>query len=316
MGIVSAAAYHSGRFLQEQDLLPESQCCPWCRFRGPRERLLAVQWNPDVWLLGCPVCHAVSTSRVATEAAIDAYYATYYSENAATRVTCGNPERHARHICRYTELGARSPRIALLDFGGGDGSISHAVALELARNTGASIDIVVVDYNARLVASANPRVTLAHAFNLEQVPDGRAFDIVLASAILEHLTEPAQVTRRLLGMMKAGGYFYARTPCMVPLLRLLRRLRISMDFTFPAHFHDLGQDFWQNVIQTLGMPDQEWTVVHSNPSLVETSFSQNFLRTLLSYVMKAPWWAFRFYYRFTGGWEVFIRRNSVLGGGR
>jgi hypothetical protein len=103
---------------------------------------------------------------------------------------------------------------------------------------------------------------------------------------------------------------------MVPLLRLLKRLQISMDFTFPAHFHDLGQDFWQNVIPTLGMADQEWTVVHSHPSLVETSFAQNFLRTLLSYVMKAPWWVFGFYYRFTGGWEVFIRRKPVLGGGR
>lgn len=309
MSVVSAAAYHSGRFLQENDLLPESQCCPWCRFSGTREQLLSVQQSPDVWLLGCPVCHAVSTSRVATEAAIDAYYASYYSESASRRVTCGNPGRHARHICSYTKFDSQTTRISILDFGGGDGSISHAVALELARHTRASIDITVVDYNERLVHPANPRVTLEHAFNLDELSKRQTFDIVLASAILEHLTEPAETTRRLLEMLNPGGYFYARTPCMVPLLRLLKRIQISIDFTFPAHFHDLGQDFWRNVLATLGMAGQEWTVLSNRPSLVETSFSENLSRTLLSYVMKAPWWVLGSSYRFTGGWEVFIHRE-------
>jgi SAM-dependent methyltransferase len=311
MGIVSAAAYHAGKFLQEQDLLPESRCCAWCQFEGLRSRLLAVQRNPDVWLLKCPQCRAVSTSRVATDAAIDTYYSSYYVEDLAKRVTCGNPQYHARHICRFAKPETQSPRINLLDFGGGDGSISLAVAVELAEHTTRPIDILVVDYNERLVVSPKPQIALQHMPRIEQLPAGRTFDIVLASAILEHLATPAPTTKRLLGMLTPGGYFYARTPWMVPLLQTLNRAGISMDFTFPAHFHDLGQDFWSKILPTLGMSDREWTLARSRPSLVETSFSECVLRTLASHILKAPWWVFGNSYQFTGGWEVFIKRKPV-----
>ena len=289
-------------------MLPESKTCPWCNFTGNRERVLPLQKNPDVWLLKCPACYAVSASRVATEAAIDTYYASYYSGTALNRVTCGNPSHHARHICRHAKFPRNLPRIAVLDFGGGDGSISHAVAVELTKRSNVSVDIVVVDYNRSLVVPTHPRVTVSHASTIQEIPGGEHFGLVLASAILEHLPEPAETTRKLLGRMAPDGYFYARTPYMAPLLRLFSRMHITFDFTFPAHFHDLGQDFWERILPTLDMASGEWTLVRSRPSLVETSFSDNIGRTVLSHVMKAPWWILRRSYPLLGGWEVFIHR--------
>jgi SAM-dependent methyltransferase len=308
MAIISAAAYHSGKFLHENELLDCSQRCPWCGFADPREQVLALQKDPDVHLLQCPRCCAVSSSQVATEPALAAYYGLYYAAGRKARVTCGSPHRHAVHIYRHARPAVERAKISILDFGGGDGSIGQAVALEMLRQREATIDLVIVDYNDRLVTPASSRVTLTHASSLEQIPSGQRFDLVLASAVLEHLAQPAEITRQLLQRLTYGGYFYARTPCVVPLLKLLDRLHLSYDFTFPAHFHDLGQDFWKNIIPTLGLDTREWRVQRSRPSIVETSLTDNFLRTALSYCMKAPWRLLRHRYPYTGGWEVFIQR--------
>jgi SAM-dependent methyltransferase len=308
---IHAATYHSGKFLQETELLDCSRCCPWCGFAEQRNRVFVLQERPDVYLLKCPRCHGVSSSQVATDAALATYYGSYYADSNQARVTCGNPGKFAAHIHKYTSRRIDSPRTSVLDFGGGDGSIGYAIALELARQSPAMIDVAVIDQNTRLVASENPRVTLSHASDLEQIQNGGRFDLVLAGAVLEHLAKPAEITRRLLHMLSPGGYFYARTPFMVPLLKILERLHIPFDFTFPGHFHDLGQDFWENIIPTLGMDPREWRVERSRPSMVETSFSQNFSRTLLSYLMKAPWWLLRGAYPYTGGWEVYIHRSPV-----
>ena len=302
---------HAGKFLQEHELLPESQVCPWCKFAGIRARVLPLQESPDVWLLKCPACFAVSSSRVATEGAIDAYYASYYADTSVNRVTCGAPSRLGRHVSRHAKLPRNLPKIAVLDFGGGDGSISQALGMEYAKRSGAPVDIVVVDYNQSLVAPRHPQVKLSHKSTLSEIPEREQFNLVLASAILEHLPQPAEITRRLLGMVEPGGYFYARTPYMAPLLRLLNHLHITCDFTFPAHFHDLGQDFWEHILSTLGMAAGEWTLVRSQPSPVETGFSDNFVRTVLSHVMKAPWWILRRSYPYVGGWEVFMQRKPA-----
>ena len=307
---IGATVYHAGKFLQEHELLPEAEACGWCNFGGNRARVLPLQGSPDVWLLRCPVCHAVSASRVATDAAIDSYYASYYSDTALRRVTCGSPFRHARHICRNLKLPPNLPRIAVLDFGGGDGSISYAVAVELGRRSDAPIDIVVVDYNKVLVSQTHPRITMSNASTLQEIPADQRFHLVLASSILEHLPEPAEITRKLLGVLAPGGCFYARTPYVIPLLRMCRRVNVAFDFTFPGHFHDLGQDFWENILPTLNLASGDWTLVRSGPSVVDTSFSEYFGRTLLAYVMKAPWWILRRSYPLVGGWEVFINRNS------
>lgn len=309
--MVSAALYHAGKFLQEQELLPESKPCPWCKFAGRRARVLPLQKSPDVWLLKCPACYAVSASRVASEAALETYYSSYYSAATVNRVTCGNPSHLGRHICRHAKLPRSLPKIAVLDFGGGDGSVSHAVGAEYAKRRGVPVNIVVVDYNKTLIVPAHPRMTLSHKSTILEISGGEHFDLVLASAILEHLPEPAEIARKLLGLLAPGGYFYARTPYVAPLLRLLSRMHIAYDFTFPAHFHDLGQDFWDHILTTLDMTSGEWALERSRPSLVETSFSGNFGRTVLSHVMKAPWWILRRSYSLLGGWEVFIRRKLV-----
>src|SRR5262249_11218322 len=150
----------------------------------------------------------------------------YYAASCESRVTSESPKRAARHILRHVKPRARPGTFRILDFGGGDGSISHAAALELIKKGVDRVDIVVTDHDHGLTAPASSAVTLSRASTLEEIPRTQAFHLVIASAVLEHLTRPAETTRSLLSRMEPAGYFYARTPYVVPLLRLLNALRV------------------------------------------------------------------------------------------
>jgi SAM-dependent methyltransferase len=152
---------------------------------------------------------------------------------------------------------------------------------------------------------------MSRASGLEALSDKRRFDLVIASAVIEHLPEPVEATRKLLLMLAPGGCLYARTPYVLPIFQILSRAGIPYDFTFPAHFHDLGPTFWANILKTLKLDSGEFVITDSRPSLVESIFADNFTRTLLSNIVKAPWWVFRNFYPFVGGWEAIIARRPI-----
>ena len=108
--------------------------------------------------------------------------------------------------------------------------------------------------------------------------------------------------QRLFALIADGGYFYARTPYVVPLTRLMPRL----DLTYPGHVHDMGMDFWDKVTDAFDFPGVQ---IESRPSLVETSFTQAPARTFAAYALKAPARIVRSW-PFVGGWEVVLRREN------
>jgi hypothetical protein len=95
---------------------------------------------------------------------------------------------------------------------------------------------------------------------------------------------------------------------MLPLMKLLARFGIRLDFTFPAHLYDFGQEFWSKIF-VKSIPN--FKLIVSRPSMVETTFAQNFLRTLIAYILKAPWYVFRKHYGLVGGWEIFAVKTST-----
>ena len=119
------------------------------------------------------------------------------------------------------------------------------------------------------------------------------------------------VIRKLLSLLKPRGYFYARTPYIVPLKRLVP----SIDMGYPAHVHDMGMDFWNRLPQTFGA-DVE--LVRSSPSIVQVTFSVSALRWLISHALKFPARVERTFFPkklwlawpFVGGWEAVYRRRA------
>ena len=189
---INGQIFHQSRHLNEEQLQEPMLRCPFC---GGRERhhVYLLQRQPDVELCACRHCHAATASRMPTAAALDEYYTHYYvapeqSQNVE-RVTFDNAHRFGVHLASTMARHIQANEISILDFGGGDGSIAYWSAVELLSRCDIDrISIVVVDYNDQLMQPDDDRIDITRADELEAVTD--AFDIVIASAIIEHLPEP------------------------------------------------------------------------------------------------------------------------------
>jgi 2-polyprenyl-3-methyl-5-hydroxy-6-metoxy-1,4-benzoquinol methylase len=214
-----------------------------------------------------------------TEQMLGKYYSGYYA-GSQLRTTTANAKHFARHVVGEMPNLAASKTIRILDYGGGDGSLAHQIAIEILGKGGAGCraEIDLVDYETPSTCN-DGRITLRGHKDLNNLEGD--YDLILASAVLEHVPNVNQIIRRLTALARPGAYFYARTPYMIPLARLIR----NFDLTYPAHVHDMGSSFWNRFIETFGL---EADLIVSRPSLIETTFRKAPARTLAAFIMKLP----------------------------
>ena len=145
--MVQATKFHEGKRLGAKDVVDVRDRCPVCHSSGPRRPIYRIQRAPDINMLECPKCGVASASDMPKSEVLDAYYAEYYSEDAAEHNTLDNSMRVARHVLRaMPDLYASKP-LRILDFGGGDGSLAVAIAQILhSHGNSAPIAIDLVDY--------------------------------------------------------------------------------------------------------------------------------------------------------------------------
>ncbi len=289
--------------VSESQLLPIAEACPFCGGTS-RSPVATVQQDPAIVLLKCRNCHLCSVSRMPTEETLREFYAHFYDEwegPGESRITFDEPGRLARRIA--VALRHVPEHLRILDFGGGDATVSRMVAEFLIRHgrcRNATIDLI----EWSTVVPPSPKDIQIRV--KDAIPEGDcSFDLAIASAILEHLPHPRQTLASLLNRLQPGGTFYARTPYVAPLLRLLPGMRNDL-FPFPTHLHDMGQHFWNRVLTTLGV-GSSYVLAKSRPSIVEFSWKHHPPQWFASNVMKAPWYLLRGYYGLVGGWEVFIQ---------
>jgi hypothetical protein len=304
-----AVVFHESRVLDESELIDFRGACPACGDALPRRAVYRIQEKPDVELLECSRCRACCASMMPTPEVLDRYYAGYYDKNRS-QMTFHGVRRFAKHIVSGLRGMSFGREARILDFGGGNGSLSVAVGRELLKiGQAKSIEAVLVDYSPPLEIT-EPGIRIERKHGIEDA--GGPFRLILASAVLEHIPDLRKALTGLLGLLEPGGVLYARTPYVVPLARLAGKI----DFGYPGHVHDLGDAFWNGVPQTFDCPAR---IILSQPSIVETSFLKFPLRTLAAYAMKAParletrlsnspgknvrW-------KLVGGWEIFLRMEE------
>lgn len=298
------------RHLGASELVDCTQACPICGSGARRRAVFRVQSNPDVHMLQCGRCHAASASHMPHVDVLESYYARYY-DGREVDVTFSAPLRFARHLVHYLRRVSFGEAVRILDYGGGDGSLAKAVADRLiALGRTRTADVRVIDF-AFHDASQSEAVRVQ--YQSPDVPIAGEYDLVLASAILEHIPALRPVLQTLHSAIAPAGFFYARTPYALPLTRLFPRL----DLTYPAHVHDMGNEFWNRFRETFGWDAR---VIVSRPSVIAGSLTADPARTLAAAVLKAPahlenWLSprsrARRIWNLVGGWEVLLEKNEA-----
>jgi 2-polyprenyl-3-methyl-5-hydroxy-6-metoxy-1,4-benzoquinol methylase len=313
----NAICNHRSMHLEESKLYDARARCPICHYAGERDQGLQLQSSPIIRLLHCPACSGRSAAWMPRPEVLQDYYSGYFDpleaaeKNGAVCVTFHGIERFARHLLRAMPVPAGDTPFRILDFGGGDGSLALEVAKLLE---GRAVAITLVDYQEPRATPVPERISITHAKDLREIQEnvaGQKFDIVLASAIAEHIPELNGVLQMLFGLLKPRGYFYARTPFMSSLIRFFP----FVDFAYPAHVHDLGASFWNRITKTFNLKAD---ILVSRPSIVESEWRSHTFRTLVAKSLKLPahiegkiaprrmdrWW------NLVGGWEVVLRASA------
>jgi len=169
------------------------------------------------------------------------------------------------------------------------------------------VKLTLVDYNARGQEASTQTEVVAYR-TLSELPPQQNFDIIIASAIMEHVPNLGSDLLMLLNSLAPGGTAYFRTPSNSKMMRFLKNFGITLDFTYPAHLHDLGQPFWTRVLAALHLMESH-RLVHSKPAIVETYFWRAPVRTTAAWAMKAPWYVLDSNCAMVGGWEAIIQRR-------
>jgi hypothetical protein len=309
---MKATLYHPGVHLDAAQLVRAAERCPICGAQTARSRAGIIQQEPRVYLLSCPHCLGSSASHMPLPEVLDDYYGSYYHGDGP-RITLAQVNRFVNNLLRVVSFERETCPLRLLDFGGGDGTLGLAVARKLlAQAPERRVQLTLVDYQTPGGSGADERLAVSHERHLAQARG--PFDLVLASAVLEHIPELHEVLRQLFGMLAPLGWFYARTPYVAPLKRLVPQF----DITYPGHVHDLGAPFWNRVPGTF---EQPLRLMVSRPSLIETHWLRQPVRTISAWLMKlparlelaalpsrrTPWW------RLVGGWEVILQCSSTKG---
>ena len=267
----------------------------------------------NIRFVKCPKCDAVSYNRIATQEYLDKMYTNYkdaynwYNNDQNEAVTFSEPDRMAKHIYKAIEDELLpKDEIKILDFGGGSGVMGYKLAKVLySNNMCKKIRVVVVDYLDKLYPSDSRDIVMDRAFPIQDINEDH-FDVVIASAIIEHLPKPKIEMTKLFSVMAEGGYLYCRMPYGLPLFRLTKIFGVDFDMLYPGHIWDFSPQWYNKIIQYVGDP-QQIKLIHSQPSIPETTFKQHFSRALITYLLKLPWYICHSW-PFVGGWEAIYKK--------
>jgi len=283
--------------LSDSELDEELLECQLCR-NGLRSYVLPIQTNPSVSLLRCEKCLTVSVSRFPKASVLDSYYQHDFPNDKAHKSFGAPSKAIAKNILKSRVHNfSGSSNLRVLDFGGGDGSIGLAIFSLL----GASGSLTIVDYDRRQFANSPHGINVKYVQDLGKVSEAE-FDVVIASAVLEHLPHPKECLLELADRLAIGGIMYVRTPFVVPLLKLINRFGVKPHFAFPGHLHDLGQPFWENRSEWL--PDSSGIeTLTSKPSPASANFGSHPVRFIFATLVKLPWYVLGRHYPLVGAWE-------------
>ncbi|WP_269622996.1 methyltransferase domain-containing protein [Prochlorococcus marinus] len=288
-----------------------------CRICGSYklERALEVQSNPNIYFTRCTDCRITQCSCLPKKAFIENLYNEKQNLLSKTEVNVGDRLGHAAsHIAKnlYRQLNNRdrllnTKVIHVLDFGGGTGQLSIEILKKLRKLLGnIQFELNICDYSKPELKKNIIGIKTKSYRTLSDLPELATFDICIASSILEHVTDPINDLFIIISKINRDGIIYMRTPWIIPLAALLKRIKIKIDTLYPIHLYDMGGDFYEGKVLRK-LINRNYKIVMSRTSFINASPSKQFITYILSAILKMPTYIFGIKWPFCGGWEVIFK---------
>lgn len=285
----------------KQDLILNLDICPDCN-HNIQDDYLILQNNPQVKMVKCEKCKLSYANKMPSQTFLDKLYEpSIYKANLTSNKK--NTQFLAKKI--FNKIKFTKNKIKILDFGGGNGSLSIEL-ISLFEEINISAHSLVVDvYNS----CSYKNVSFQHVNEFRK--NQQKFDIVLASAVLEHLPNFVTITDLLLNKLNNYGYFYCRTPWEYEISKTFRFYKIK----WPRHLYDIGGDYWVNFFKK----KEDFVMIVNETSNSEISTNhifKYFIAKLLKSISHIEKFLFRGkdYHQpkwpYVGGWDIIVRKNA------
>jgi SAM-dependent methyltransferase len=287
----------------ENDLTGRHTSCPNCNLEINNNNKVLVQSNPIVSMFKCNKCFLAFTNFFPSEEFLEKLYKPkQYKSHLTTNII--KTKELAIKIEKKIQINKK--KITILDFGGGNGKLAlELIALFKKRNIEA--EGLVVDLYKNF-----DDVSLQFLNTNEFINNNCKFDLVLASAVLEHLPNFIEVKKKLINSVEQGGYFYARTPWDFDLSKLTKFYKVK----WPRHLYDIGGDYWNNYFEE----NKNLKIVFSETSPIEIEkkfFIHYYLAFILKSISKLEIRLKKLFnskssliWKLVGGWEVLIKKDD------
>lgn len=239
----------------------QGPACPLCDSRPEKHRLLirthanTVGWTggPFSRVVICRDCGLAFLSPRATRADYVRFYRDFNgSEDAILAETAAPPRRElARHIaefCRRDQLESQGEVPRILELGAGVGDVLAAV-----RDSWGATAVGV-----ELSTAAARRARQLHGLevwenDIEQLKlDARSFDLILMSAVLEHMMDPISVLRAARTALKPGGLLFLRVPDLTRISLCVRRGELAQRVFKFVHTYYFSPHTIQGLLERVG----------------------------------------------------------------
>lgn len=189
---------------------------------------------PDPYAFArCTACGNLSISPVPSDRLAEIYPSTYYAfdEQSKGLVQAVKRRLDQRSLRRLT---AQIPGddLAALDIGGGSGFVLD----QLLRATPRVRRCTIVDIDPGAQSLAESRGYDFFLGRVEDYPEREAFDVVLMLNLIEHVSDPAGVLRKVAKLARPGGRILIKTPNFDSLDQRLFRHRSWGGFHCPRHW--------------------------------------------------------------------------------
>ena len=295
--------------VRESQLEDELVDCIFCGSSKLQQTCVAVNEHPEVRYLKCAQCFAKFAARQPTQD----FLSNLYEPEHYVGTVAGSRYKSARLAQRILPINVTAALrqhecVKILDYGGGTGSLGLDLCSLLKTS---SCSVTVVDIFERKDSSG---ITFLNPVEFQSLTQD-TFDVVVASAVVEHLKDPNQTLSKLYDVCRPGGHLYFRVPNLFPLARVWPPILI-----YPEHLSDLGPRFWKELPQILGW---EVKTVYSRTCQTDTLFRESPLASIVGTSMKIParvevWIRNQFNvenparYECSGGWEVLYSKSGNL----